>query len=66
LVEGQTGQYEKNLGAAVQATFLPVNTHELPQVAEQMFVGVLQHPTKFQAGILTRKFYSWRIWKNPL
>ena len=33
----------------------PTNT---TKVAEQFYLGVLRHPTKFQAKILTRKFYS--------
>jgi len=41
---------------AVQATFLPVSTNEPIKVAEQVYCGVLQHPTKFQTKILTGKF----------
>jgi len=29
-----------------------------PKVAEEVCLSVLQHPTKFQAKILTGKFYS--------
>jgi len=34
--------------------------------AEMMLLGVLQHPTKFQAEILTQKLNSWIKSKNPL
>ena len=30
------------------------------------FSSVLQHPTKFQAKIFTRKYFSWGKTKNPL
>jgi len=30
------------------------------KVAKKVYVGVLQHPTKFQAKILTGTFYLWR------
>jgi len=44
---------------AVQATFLPVSTlKNRLKVTEQVFLGALQHPTKFQAKILTGKYFS--------
>jgi len=35
------------------------------EVADSVYLGVLQHPTKFQAKILTGKLYSWKKSKYP-
>jgi len=42
---------------AVQATFLQPTPTNPTKVAEEVYLSVLQHPTKYQAKILTEKFY---------
>jgi len=37
-----------------------------PKLRDQVYLSVLQHPTKYQAKILTGKFCSWRKTKYPL
>jgi len=40
----------------VQTTFLTVGTHQPHQSCRKVFLGVFNHPTKFQAKILTGNF----------
>jgi len=59
LVGDEKGQNPRIFVFAVQATFLPVSTlKNRLKVTEQVFLGALQHPTKFQAKILTGKYFS--------
>jgi len=58
LVGGPRGQKHWFKGySEVQATFLPAGSHHHPKFAEKIYFGVLHHPIKFHAKILTGKFY---------
>jgi len=66
--ETSNGAISKDWGEVLR--FKPLFWQSVPtnstEVLENMFFGVLHHPTKFEAKILTRKFYLWRKEKNPL
>jgi len=38
-------------------------SNEASEIAEQVSLGVLQHPTKFQMKLFLKKIHWWMIWQ---